>query len=217
MRVSMREELAAVVVLVATLASQGCLASEPPRQPGSFPPPPNMATAKYPNLASCFPDTPCPGPTCADNVVGPPDGIALNMAGCPVLELTWTGGTIVAARSGEDIAIHIWRLDGVTRVMASRGNASGCDGGGSHGDGGTPFCGTNDPDVLIAVINGTVGDSGTPGKCHPRVSGGKAFISLKDTCNTINNVTHLQLSRVTKDRALSIDAVEALSFERKVP
>jgi len=168
------------------LAAAACTAEPPGGDGGSFPP---KGQSKYASLARCTPKAKCPGPNCAANMTGAPDGKAVDMAACATADLTWTAGHVRSETSGPDIALHMGKISGITRVEAST-------------DGATY--------TVVGFIGGT--PAGTPASCVSSVSGTTAQIHL-DRCNAITNVIHLRISRDTSVKgAISIDAAEALNF-----
>ena len=174
-------------VLVSLILTAGCTATPPPDHDGSFPP---KSQGKYVSIAHCSPSPPCPGVNCAGNMKGAPDGKMVDLAKCATMDLIWTGGNVVAqVPPSSDIALHMGRVAGITRVEAS--------------DDGNIF-------KVVGFIGGT--PAGTPSSCLSPVQGTRVLISLDD-CNAITNVAHLRLTRDTGVKgAAAIDAAEALNF-----
>ena len=170
----------------------GCSASEPEILPGTFPP---VGTGPYANIASCAPVAPCPGLTCGDNATGQADGKSADMRACTTLDLTWTGGTGVAYYGQPDLTIYLSRTGGVTRVEAAQ-------------DAQYPSY------VLIGFIGGT--QNNAPPECEASVVANKAMLNF-DTCNTLDNVTQIRLTRVDQPGAPvqgpAVDAVELRYFK----
>ena len=163
----------------------GCTASEPAYGDGSVLPP---VQGPYASLAICTPAQSCPGPSCAANARGKPDGKTVDMTLCPTLELTFVG--TASTRGPEpDLALHVTSIAGLTRVEASR-------------------------DALefkvVGFVNGL--PSGTPEACRSPIQGNRVLVSL-DACNTMTDVSVVRLMRDQMVQgALVLDAIEALSF-----
>ena len=134
-----------------------------------------------------------PGPSCAANAVGAPDGKTVDMAQCPTLDLTWTSGKVLNIKDNADITLHLNRVAGITRVEASED--------GSYYQ-------------IVGFIGGT--PAATPITCLSPSKGTSALIFL-GKCNTMTNVSHLRLTRdATVSGSIALDAVEAINFEAKV-
>ena len=181
-----RVSLPGLLILTMVLAT-ACSASLPDDRDGTFPP---GSKTRYVNLARCTPAMPCPGPNCADNILGVEDNKTLDMAACPTLDLTWTGGTVLNLQSLPDISLHVARVAGITRVEASQDGVSY---------------------TIVGFLGGS--PAGTPATCMAGTRPNEALIYL-GKCNTITNVHHLRITRdITIDGSVVLDAVEALNYK----
>jgi len=183
-----RGAAAFTLALLGCVACGACGAEAPAFLDGTTPP---VGQGPYAQLVSCSPRSPCPGPTCAENAAGKPDGTSVDMRGCATLDLSWNGGSSSTSSSQADLAVYLQRNEGTTRVEAS-------------------------PDARDAgyVLVGFIGppQGNAPTSCQAVIQGNKALLEF-DSCNLVNNVTHVRLTRVAAGTlALAVDAVELLTY-----
>lgn len=174
------------VLLLGLSVASACEADRPDPSGGTFPP---AGQGRTISLARCSPGTVCPGPDCASKVLGAPDGLHLDLQRCPVLDVAWTGGTVVSSTNMAHIALHVGQVSGLTRVEAS--------------DDGIDY-------VIVGFVGGVPG--GTSQRCLSQLSGTRVLVAL-DRCNTLSQATMLRLTRDSAVQgSLKLDAVEALAF-----
>jgi hypothetical protein len=174
-----RRSLIALAALHASLCL-GCTAQPPASGENQ-----SSLPSKWPfaSLAYCTPASACPGSACAENSLGAPDGIAVEMSECPTLDIAMTGGEIVAHPESEnkaDIVLHFGDTSGDLRVEGSQ-------------DGST------------YVVLGYLAKDSTI--CPIALEQHLASVSLSD-CNSMPKVSYLRLVLVSG--SISIDAVEAV-------
>lgn len=131
----------------------------------------------------------CPGDGCTQNIVGAADGTFLDLAACTTVDLAFIGGELRARLGQGDVAFHLGKVEGRTRIEVSQ-----------YGQ----------IYELAAYINGSEGS--VPDRCLAQVVGSIATVDLGQ-CNVSYNIGFL---RMTPDSStsgrLTVDAVEGLSF-----
>jgi hypothetical protein len=182
--------------LAAALLLIGCRASAPLPVDGAHPP----GNSPCPTIASCTPPVgsavpACPGPSCQDNAIGPPDGKVADLGFCAALDLVFGDGTVFAPDDTAQPALEVTlgRLGGATRVDAFNGKTYTNIGYIVQDRNSLPF---------------TIADA-----CLAKLDGLTARLTLS-RCQGLAQTTSLRLS--ADDRAsgsASIDAVRALSFK----
>jgi len=99
----------------------GCVATPPPggSQPGIRA---DGGAPRFATIGRCSAVGACPGPVCGALAQGAPDGRSVELRACGVLDLYFTGGTVVAVPGGPSLALHLGRFDlqPAVRVEASR-------------------------------------------------------------------------------------------------
>lgn len=175
------------LLFLSAMLAAACGSTPPGDKDGTFPP---VGKTRFVNLARCTPAVPCPGPNCANNLVGVQDGKIVDMARCPTLDLTWTSGTVLNQKDQPDISLHVTQVAGITRVEASQDGISY---------------------QIVGFLGGT--PAGTPLSCLAGSRTNEALIYL-GRCNTITNISHLRLTRdITISGSIILDAVEALNYK----
>ena len=176
----------------------GCTASPPlPGDGGTTP-----GKSPYATIAVCTPPPgqqvpACPGPSCADNAVGAPDGKVADLGDCAALDLVFGDGTIIAP--ADDTAkpaleVSLGRLAGATRVDAFTGK-----------DYINIGYIVQDPQNLPFSINT---------ECVASLTGPLTARLTLSRCQGISQTTSLRLSPDDRSAgSASIDAVQALSFK----
>jgi hypothetical protein len=185
----MRPSIATVALLLAAPAL-GCEATPPAVADGQGS---NPGKDRFASIARCSPPPVCPGASCADNALGPPDGKIVDLGACATLDLAFTGGTITATKPA-DLALHLGgAVAGLTRVEASRDAMSY---------------------TVIGFVAPRASDlpAGASATCAASVAGQVATLSL-GSCNSLAQASFLRLTRdASNPGRLLIDAAEALSF-----
>lgn len=187
--------LSRTVLALAALLLPSCQAEHPPINEGQ---PPPKGQGPHATLAVCTPTVPCPGQACAENAIGPPDGLGVDLVSCATLDVVFTGGTIFA---GEEIGTD--RKPDLDVVLTREGGRTLVEGS---------------SDGTIYEILGFIGSlpAGAADSCLAEVKDLRASLYL-DRCHHMANVRHL---RLTRDPVVSgspaVDAFEALSFRPAV-
>jgi hypothetical protein len=183
---------AGLLVLSTALLVGGCFAESPETSDGGLPP----GKGNRPSVATCTNPSgqkvpACPGSSCAQNALGAPDGKTVDLAQCEILDLVFTGGTIINdTKKAPDLAFTLGSSAGSTRIGASADGVS--------------F-------KVIAFIGKL--PAGTDSTCAAELSGGRALVYF-ERCETIAAASFIQLVRDTTVKgSATVDAVEGLNFQ----
>lgn len=183
-------------------ASPACVADPP----GGLPPgrAADAGAPRFASIARCSAGGGCPGPACGALAQAQPDGRSVELRACGVLDLYFTGGTVVALPGSPSLALHIGRFDlqPTVRVEASADGTRYVDIGFLNA---TP---TADSRCVAARVAGRLLLDLAAGAAGSVAGGG---------CRSVAQVTALRLSTeaggtagATGGGTLELDAVEAL-------
>jgi hypothetical protein len=190
--------------LAVAVPTAGCTASPPARADFGL-----GGSGRYATYAHCTPRDACPGTSCGINAAGAPDRavVVFGRGDCATLDLAFAGGVVQpclqdacdgGARVNPDLRLHLGPVQGVVVVQASRDGRAFSEVAWLVPDGTSPPLEPN-ADCVIEV---------------PRNAATVDF-ALLDRCNSIDNVSALQLTcdvNAALQCSAVIDAVEALTF-----
>jgi len=186
------------LVLGITALLAGCVVDPPATYDVGLGP----AAGKYATLATCHPAQQCPGLACPQNAVGAPDAVRVDLQQCLTLTAVMGGGTVKSEPGLPAIRLHLGALGGRTIVKASQDGATWKDVG-----------------FIVTAAQFLPGTAPPDCMAHLAGAGSLQYADIYlDRCNTLDNVTYLQIIHDTTSGLAggsSIDAVEGLTFAPK--